>query len=92
MSDVKLYRDDLIRAAMGSQGFTNESLGDVAGLDRSTISVIRNGSPNVTLPTLKAVTDALGLDWWTQVFRPKPTTQQEIMKDLDRVAAVESRV
>ncbi|HEV2704944.1 MAG TPA: helix-turn-helix transcriptional regulator [Pyrinomonadaceae bacterium] len=69
MSD-KLYRDDLIRAAMAAKGYKNKTLAQVANLNPSTISSIKNGNPNVTLPTLKSATDALGLNWWTQVFNP----------------------
>lgn len=57
-----MYETDSINEAMGRDRLTNEKLADRAELDPATISRIRNGNPNVTLPTLKKVADALGLE------------------------------
>ena len=61
--EVKTYRADLIRSAMAGQDppWTNEVLAEKANLSQTTVSAIRNGSANVTLSSLRAVVDALGL-------------------------------
>jgi transcriptional regulator with XRE-family HTH domain len=65
-----MYRVDLINAAMGAKRLTNESLGELTGLSAKTISFVRNGDPNVKLPTLRAVADALGLTM-SELFEPR---------------------
>lgn len=57
-----MYETTPINEAMGRERLTNESLADKAELDPATISRVRNGNPNVSLPTLKKVADALGLE------------------------------
>lgn len=57
-----MYETECINEAMGRERLTNEKLADKAELDPATISRIRNGNPNVTLPTLKKVADALDLE------------------------------
>lgn len=68
--DVMTYRVDLINGAMGSQRLTNKLLAEKTGLAIPTVSTIRNGHTNVTLPSLIAVADALGLSM-QQLFEPK---------------------
>ena len=71
------YRTDLINGAMGAQRLTNQDVADRAGIGVNTVSAIRNGSPTVGLPTLKAVLDALGLTL-VQVFEPAPEATQKV--------------
>jgi transcriptional regulator with XRE-family HTH domain len=68
-----MYPTEAINEAMGRQRLTNDKLANKAELDPATISRIRNGNPNVTLPTLKKVADALDLNLVIQ-FEPKPET------------------
>lgn len=71
-----MYRTDLINGAMGAQRLTNESLGEKAELDATTISSIRNGKPSVTLPSLKRVADALGLKLSDLFAEPTPQEKE----------------
>jgi transcriptional regulator with XRE-family HTH domain len=64
------YRTDVINAAMGAQRLTNEALAQKAGVSAKTVSWVRNGDPNVGLPTLKSIATALGLELH-QLFEPK---------------------
>jgi transcriptional regulator with XRE-family HTH domain len=73
-----MYRTDLINAAMGAKRLTNDSLGEMAGIAPKTVSGVRNGDPNVKLPTLKAVADALGLTL-EQLFESKPESTQAMV-------------
>ena len=68
--DAPPYRTDLINGAMGSQRLTVEDLATKSGVSPKTVSFVRNGNPNIKLPTLKAVADALGLTL-QELFEPK---------------------
>jgi transcriptional regulator with XRE-family HTH domain len=57
-----MYDAASINEAMGRARLTNEVLAEKTKLDPRTISRVRNGASNVTLPTLKKVADALSLD------------------------------
>lgn len=57
-----MYDTALLNQEIGGRRLSNERLANLAGVDPSTVSRIRNGKANVTLPTLKKVADALGLD------------------------------
>ncbi|HEY0545274.1 MAG TPA: helix-turn-helix transcriptional regulator [Pyrinomonadaceae bacterium] len=57
-----MYKPDLINAMMGAKRLTNEKVAKAAHLATGTVSSIRNGNPNVNLPSLRAVADVLGLD------------------------------
>jgi transcriptional regulator with XRE-family HTH domain len=46
---------------MEARDLTNEKLAVKAGLAARTVSSIRNGEPNVRLPSLQKIADALGL-------------------------------
>ncbi len=63
------YRTDLINAEMGRQRLTNETVAEKARVGVKSVSAIRNGDPNVKLPTLQAVVGALGLTL-RDVFEP----------------------
>jgi transcriptional regulator with XRE-family HTH domain len=67
------YRTDLINGAVGAQRLTNEDIAQLAKLNPKSVAAVRNGAPNIGLPTLKAVLDALGLTL-REVFEPKPET------------------
>jgi transcriptional regulator with XRE-family HTH domain len=56
-----MYDTDSINAAMGAQRLTNEKVAERAGVSAKTVSLIRNGFPNVTLPTLERIAGALDL-------------------------------
>lgn len=74
-----MYRTDLINGEMGAQRLTNETLADKADVAVRTVSAVRNGDPNVKLPTLKAIADALGLSMQA-LFTPKveqPVQEEE---------------
>jgi transcriptional regulator with XRE-family HTH domain len=62
MEVSEMYNHESINAAMGAQRLTNVKVAERAGVAAKTVSLIRNGCPNVTLPTLKKVADALNLD------------------------------
>jgi transcriptional regulator with XRE-family HTH domain len=62
MEAGEMYNYESINAAMGAQRLTNVKVAERAGVAAKTVSLIRNGFPNVTLPTLKKVADALNLD------------------------------
>jgi transcriptional regulator with XRE-family HTH domain len=64
------YRTDLINAAMGAKRLTNEKVAEIASVNFKVVSAIRNGAPNVMLPSLIAVATALGLDM-KDLFEPK---------------------
>ncbi|MET0646407.1 MAG: helix-turn-helix transcriptional regulator [Pyrinomonadaceae bacterium] len=72
-----MYPAEAINEAMGRERLTNEKLADKAEIDPATVSKIRNGNPNVTLPTLKKVTDALGLELVIQFIRKDDRQVQE---------------
>ncbi|HEY9285911.1 MAG TPA: hypothetical protein VIP46_20850 [Pyrinomonadaceae bacterium] len=57
-----MYSPDPINAAMGVQRLTNEKVAEKAGVAAKTVSLVRNGFPNVTLPTLTRVAKAVGLE------------------------------
>jgi transcriptional regulator with XRE-family HTH domain len=63
-----MYRTDLINAAMGAKRLTNEQVALRAKVAPKTVSAIRNGYPNIYVPTLKAVADALGIEMY-ELFR-----------------------
>ena len=64
------YRVDLINGAMGAQRLTNEEVAAKAGVTVKVVSAVRNGALNVMLPSLKAVTEALGLTM-EEIFRER---------------------
>jgi transcriptional regulator with XRE-family HTH domain len=66
-----MYETAPINEAMGRDRLTNEKVANKAEVDPATVSRIRNGDPNVSLPTLKKVADALDLDLIVR-FQPKP--------------------
>lgn len=57
----KPYRIDLINGAMGAQRLTNDVVAERAGVAPKTVSAVRNGDPNVGLPTLTSIAEVLGL-------------------------------
>lgn len=46
---------------MGARRLTNEDVAKAAGVATRTVSAVRNGKDTVTLPSLKAVAEAVGL-------------------------------
>jgi transcriptional regulator with XRE-family HTH domain len=64
------YRTDVINGAMGAQRLTNEAVAEKAGVAPKTVSAVRNGDPNVGVPTLKKIADALGLTM-QQIFEER---------------------
>jgi len=64
------YRTDLINAAMGAKRLTNEKVAELAKVNFKVVSAIRNGAPNVMLPSLIAVAAALDIDM-KDLFEPK---------------------
>lgn len=70
-----MYRDDLIRAAMGAQKMSQAALAEKSDLNPNTISAICRGKENVEIPTLKKVADALGLSL-QELFTPKPEVSE----------------
>lgn len=71
-----MYNTDPINEVMGRERLSNDRLAELAGLDPTTVSRIRNGNPNVNLPSLKKVADALGLSM-AELFTPKAEQPQE---------------
>jgi len=71
-----MYRDDLIRAAMGAQNLSQAALAKQTRLNPNTISAICRGKETVEVPTLKKVADALGLSMG-ELFTPKAEQVQE---------------
>lgn len=69
-SSNSIYRYDLIASAMSDQNHTNESLAKACGLAVATVSSIRNGRENITLPSLIKIADELGLTM-QELFEPK---------------------
>lgn len=67
---TSVYRYDLIDDAMIAQNYTNERLAKACGLAVATISSIRNGRPNITLPSLVKVATILGITM-RQLFMSK---------------------
>lgn len=66
-----MYETILINEAMGRERLTNEKLAEKANLDPATVSRIRNGKLNVTLPSLLKVANALDLNLEVRLT-PKP--------------------
>jgi transcriptional regulator with XRE-family HTH domain len=50
----------IIEEARKALGLTQEQLGEIAGVDHSTVSRIERGLTNPPARTIKALTDALG--------------------------------
>ena len=67
---IKPYRNDLIKGAMAANDITVEALCGLTGLAPDTLRRVRNGEPNITLTSLMAVADALGLSL-EELFTPK---------------------
>ena len=56
-----MYNAQIIDRAIEDRNLSNGRVAASAGLSCGTVSSIRNGKENVTLPSLKKVADALGL-------------------------------
>jgi transcriptional regulator with XRE-family HTH domain len=56
-----MYRDDLLRSAAAVQNRNISNVAELTGLTRVTVSLILKGKPDIKLPTLKVVADALGV-------------------------------
>jgi transcriptional regulator with XRE-family HTH domain len=80
MSDIqhKPYRTDLIKAkmAVSEPRITQESLAESAGVSRTTVIALINGSPGVSYRSIKAVADALDISM-AELFTPKPEQVME---------------
>lgn len=72
-----MYRDDLIRAAMGAQNMSQGALAEKSDLNPNTISAICRGKERIEIPTLKKVADALGLSM-QELFTPKPEISETV--------------
>lgn len=70
MNPDRLYRTNVINAAMGANRLTNAVVAKRAGVRPMTVSRIRNGNPNVMYVTLKKVVEAVGLTM-AEVCTPK---------------------
>jgi transcriptional regulator with XRE-family HTH domain len=57
--DVKAEYGKKVKEIRKKQGVSQESLADLAGLDRTYISDIENGKRNVSIETIFKVADAL---------------------------------
>jgi transcriptional regulator with XRE-family HTH domain len=67
---VSPYRNDLIKGAIAAKDLDNKKVAELAGVSEGTVSSIRNGSVNITLTSLMAVADALGLTM-QELFEPR---------------------
>jgi transcriptional regulator with XRE-family HTH domain len=61
VQDVQKQIGRTIRRLRVAQGYTQDTFGDRAGLNRAHVGEIERGECNVTIQTLKTVADALGL-------------------------------
>jgi transcriptional regulator with XRE-family HTH domain len=57
--DVKVKYGKKVREIRKREGVSQESLADLAGLDRTYISDIENGKRNVSIETIFKIADAL---------------------------------
>jgi len=57
--DVKVEYGKKVREIRKREGVSQESLADLAGLDRTYISDIENGKRNVSIETIFKIADAL---------------------------------
>jgi transcriptional regulator with XRE-family HTH domain len=57
--DVKAEYGKKVREIRKKEGVSQESLADLAGLDRTYISDIENGKRNVSIETIFKITEAL---------------------------------
>lgn len=57
-----MYPNANINAAMGERRLTNEQVAAKAKVTRKVVSAVRNGKVNITLPSLKKVANAVGLE------------------------------
>jgi transcriptional regulator with XRE-family HTH domain len=64
------YRDDLIRGEMAAQKLTVADVAEQSGLSSFTVSAIRNGNGNVTLPSLQKVAGVLKIEM-QRLFEPR---------------------
>ena len=55
-----MHSGEIISEARKALGLTQKELGDLAGVDHSTVSRIERGLINAPARTIKALTDALG--------------------------------
>jgi transcriptional regulator with XRE-family HTH domain len=67
-----MYRDDIIRAAMGAQRLSRAKLAKKSGLNVNTVSDICRGKLDIKLPSLIKVANTLRLDL-PELFEPKPS-------------------
>lgn len=81
-----MYRDDLIRAAMGSQNITRAALAEKSGLNVNTITAICRGKENIEIPTLQKVANALGLEM-ADLFRANEKASTEESAEEERAEA-----
>jgi transcriptional regulator with XRE-family HTH domain len=56
-----MYRNDKIKGKQAEMGLSVEELAEKAGVDRNTVSAIRNGKP-VRTPSLEKVVTALDME------------------------------
>lgn len=61
-----------INRAMSEHNLTNEKAAVKAGLAARTVSSIRNGEPNIRLPSLEKLAHALGLELIVKLKKKAP--------------------
>lgn len=71
-----MYEPEQINAAMGAKRLTNCKVAVLAGVSPKVVSAVRNGKENLTLPSLRAVAEAVGLEVEVR-FTQKPEEEPE---------------
>lgn len=60
MEDIKQLAAQLIKETRKAKGLTQKELGEILGLDKTTINKYESGTHNLTLETLSKLMDAMG--------------------------------
>jgi transcriptional regulator with XRE-family HTH domain len=75
---VGRYRNDIIKAVMTAQEISVDALAEATGLSTTTVSKIRNGSPDIALKPLTLIADELGVSLATLFKIPEERSGEEI--------------